>query len=140
MNTRCFKNIKSLCYFFISLHTQFSTYTIFWTFSHTKNKDQIISTHHQTLMFPLKHLDVSHQILLSLEEPSTKKYFMNYFSQILMNLSNNFNSLVSFLRINWNVILTLLVFWLFKALQLFMHGTLTGTRESSFVLLRKMTL
>ena len=40
-----------------------------------------------------------------------KHQSINYFSQSIRNISNNFHFLIGFLRVNWNDMFTALVFW-----------------------------
>lgn len=57
---------------------------------------------------------------------------MKYFSQSMRNVSDKFLSLVGFLRVrrhnismlrvNWNNMFSVLVFWLSRTLKLFIHG------------------
>ena len=87
-------------------------------------------------MFPQVYLYVSHHFLLCLDEPNLcyilinlplRHQSLNYLSQSTRNMSNNFLSLIGFLRVNWNDIFTLLVLWFSQALTFFNYDIFITT-------------
>lgn len=53
-----------------------------------------------------------------------KHQSINYFSQSIRNVSNNFHFLIGFLRVNWNDMFTALVFWHCQRSKFYAYGIL----------------
>lgn len=71
-------------------------------------------------MFPISFF--YHLMNLSFHHQS-----LNYFSQSIRAMSNNFHTLTGFLRVNWNCMFTLLVLWFSEALKFFNYDILIIT-------------
>ena len=98
-------------------------------------------------MFPQVYLYVSHHFLLCLDEPNLCYVLMNLplrhqslncFSQSTRNMSNNFLSLIGFLRVNRSDIFTLLVLWFSQALTFFNYDIFITT--TMITLIRDLSL
>ena len=57
---------------------------------------------------------------------------INHFSQTIRNVSDNFHFLIGFLRINWNDMFIVLVFWLSQKYKFFAYGILIIVTVMSF--------
>ena len=71
INTRIFKNTEVFFKLFIYLFIYFFMHYFYDPSPRTRSKCKKSEFYHHAPMFPLVHLCVSHQFLLSLEEPST---------------------------------------------------------------------
>ena len=117
-----------------------------------KNQCRESQFHQQVPKFPQMHLYVPHHLLLShLMNLPPRHQLMNYFSQSIRSVFNDFFSLIRFLQVNWKGLITLLVLWFSQTLNFFNSGLLITTtmmtlirdlifatqRQAIFVLLRK---
>ena len=117
-----------------------------------KNQCRKSQFHQQAPKFPQMHLYVPHHLLLShLMNLPPRHQLMNYFSQSIRSVFNDFFSLIRFLQVNWKGLITLLVLWFSQTLNFFNSGLLITTtmmtlirdlifatqRQAIFVLLRK---
>ena len=115
---------------------------------HAKKSMQGISFHQQAPKFPQMHLYVPHHLLLShLMNLPPRHQLMNYFSQSIRSVFNDFFSLIRFLQVNLKGLITLLVLWFSQTLNFFSSRLLITTtlirdlifatqRQAIFVLLR----